>query len=369
MVAVRSAHLNQDEQFELDKWIASLGQEPGVAKRLKEVYLRAEAILEGNDQGPLLLWRGREMIEILITLSMDKATLVAAMLFPLVASGAYEREQFEEDFGKETIKLIDGVEEMAALGQLNITLEGSAASSQVDNVRRMLLAMVDDFRCVVIKLAERICNLIEVKKAPDEVRRAAAKECANIYAPLANRLGIGQLKWEIEDYAFRYQQPETYKQIAKQEAELKVRENRSRTGLDGNAKISEMKLRLAAESEHKNRLQQQLDDKEKIIQKTEMALDAKIQLLEAKEEIVENLREKLKDKSSSEKTSSCTQHLENVSAGNLTSDTLPSNKEQVQQMCQHYEGKIKLLNEEISELNKITNREEKKGVKLCCDLI
>ena len=222
MVAVRSAHLNQDEQFELDKWIASLGQEPGVAKRLKEVYLRAEAILEGNDQGPLLLWRGREMIEILITLSMDKATLVAAMLFPLVASGAYEREQFEEDFGKETIKLIDGVEEMAALGQLNITLEGSAASSQVDNVRRMLLAMVDDFRCVVIKLAERICNLIEVKKAPDEVRRAAAKECANIYAPLANRLGIGQLKWEIEDYAFRYQQPETYKQIAKQLSERRI---------------------------------------------------------------------------------------------------------------------------------------------------
>lgn len=222
MVAVRSAHLNQDEQFELDKWIASLEQEPKVAKRLKEVYLRGEAILEGNVQGPLLLWRGREMIEILITLSMDKATLVAALLFPLVTSGAYDREQFEEDFGKETIKLIDGVEEMAALGQLNVTMEGSAASTQVDNVRRMLLAMVDDFRCVVIKLAERIANLVEVKKAPEEVREAAAKECANIYAPLANRLGIGQLKWEMEDYAFRYQQPETYKQIAKQLSERRI---------------------------------------------------------------------------------------------------------------------------------------------------
>ncbi|MCG9581521.1 GTP diphosphokinase [Vibrio tubiashii] len=222
MVAVRSAHLNQDEQFELDKWISSLGQDPKVAKRLKEVYLQGEAVLQDNDQGQLLLWRGREMIEILITLSMDKATLVAALLFPLVSSGAYSREQFEEDFGKETIKLIDGVEEMAALGQLNVTLEGSTASSQVDNVRRMLLAMVDDFRCVVIKLAERICNLIEVKKAPDEVRRAAAQECTNIYAPLANRLGIGQLKWEIEDYAFRYQQPDTYKQIAKQLSERRI---------------------------------------------------------------------------------------------------------------------------------------------------
>ncbi|MEL7291263.1 MAG: GTP diphosphokinase [Pseudomonadota bacterium] len=222
MVAVRSAHLNQDEQFELDKWIDSLHQDPKVSKRLKEVYLKSEAILKDNDQGTLLLWRGREMIEILITLSMDKATLVAALLFPIVSSGAYPRAQFEEDFGKETIKLIDGVEEMAALGQLNVTLEGSAASSQVDNVRRMLLAMVDDFRCVIIKLAERIANLVEVKKAPDEVRRAAAQECANIYAPLANRLGIGQLKWEMEDYAFRYQQPETYKQIAKQLSERRI---------------------------------------------------------------------------------------------------------------------------------------------------
>ncbi|EPR7136713.1 GTP diphosphokinase [Vibrio vulnificus] len=222
MVAVRSAHLNQNEQFELESWVASLKQDAGVSKRLIEVYRHCQTILQGHEYAELLLWRGREMIEILVTLSMDKATLVAAQLFPLVSSGAFAREPLEEHYSKEIIKLIDGVDEMAAIGQLNITLEGSAASAQVDNVRRMLLAMVDDFRCVVIKLAERICNLIEVKKAPDEVRRAAAKECANIYAPLANRLGIGQLKWEIEDYAFRYQQPDTYKQIAKQLSERRI---------------------------------------------------------------------------------------------------------------------------------------------------
>ncbi|ELV8653649.1 GTP diphosphokinase [Vibrio vulnificus] len=222
MVAVRSAHLNQNEQFELESWVASLKQDAGVSKRLIEVYRHCQTILQGHEHAELLLWRGREMIEILVTLSMDKATLVSAQLFPLVSSGAFAREPLEEHYSKEIIKLIDGVDEMAAIGQLNITLEGSAASAQVDNVRRMLLAMVDDFRCVVIKLAERICNLIEVKKAPDEVRRAAAKECANIYAPLANRLGIGQLKWEIEDYAFRYQQPDTYKQIAKQLSERRI---------------------------------------------------------------------------------------------------------------------------------------------------
>ncbi|MGF1775307.1 GTP diphosphokinase [Vibrio nomapromontoriensis] len=222
MVAVRSAHLNPEEQFELASWIASLKQDKNIATRLKEVYTQCETLVEGNEQGSLLLWRGREMIEILITLSMDKATLITALLYPIVSNGLFDRELLEETYGKEILKMIDGVEEMAAIGQLNVTLEGSAASGQVDNVRRMLLAMVDDFRCVVIKLAERICNLREVKDEPDEVRIAAAKECANIYAPLANRLGIGQLKWEIEDYAFRYQHSITYKKIAKQLAERRI---------------------------------------------------------------------------------------------------------------------------------------------------
>lgn len=222
MVAVRSAHLNKDEQFELEAWVSALEQDSKTSKKLLAVYRQCEAHLHDREEAALLLWRGREMIEILITLSMDRATLIAAQLFPVVSSGYFEREELEEAYGKEIIKLIDGVEEMAAIGQLNVTLDSSSASGQVDNVRRMLLAMVDDFRCVVIKLAERICNLREVKDKPAEIRQTAAKECANIYAPLANRLGIGQLKWEIEDYAFRYQQADIYKQIAKQLSERRI---------------------------------------------------------------------------------------------------------------------------------------------------
>lgn len=134
MVAVRSAHLNPDEQFELDKWIASLHQDKSTASKLTDVYRQCETLLEGQAKGPLLLWRGREMIEILITLSMDRATLVAAQLFPIVSSGLFDREVLEETYGKGIVKLIDGVEEMAALGQLNVTLQGSEASEQVDNV-------------------------------------------------------------------------------------------------------------------------------------------------------------------------------------------------------------------------------------------
>lgn len=101
MVAVRSAHLNQNEQFELENWVASLGQEKSTASRLIEVYRDCQTILAGHEQAELLLWRGREMIEILITLSMDKATLVAAQLFPLVSSGAFNRELLEEKYSKE----------------------------------------------------------------------------------------------------------------------------------------------------------------------------------------------------------------------------------------------------------------------------
>lgn len=222
MVAVRGAHLKENEEFNLDEWISSLEQDTKTSNELIKVYQYCAQLLVDHESSVLLLWQGREMIEILNTLSMDKATLVAAQLYPLVANDLCDHDVLIEQHGKEVVKLVDGVVEMAAIGHLNATQDSSATSAQVDNIRRMLLSMVDDFRCVVIKLAERICNLREVKDEPDAIRRAAAKECANIYAPLANRLGIGQLKWEMEDYAFRYQHPDTYKKIAKQLSERRI---------------------------------------------------------------------------------------------------------------------------------------------------
>ncbi|KEY91480.1 GTP pyrophosphokinase [Candidatus Photodesmus blepharus] len=222
MVAIRSAHLNFNQQFHLDRWISSLEQDKDTAESLKEVYRHCEMLLFGHKDSELLLWRGREMIEILVTLSMDKVTLISAQLFPLASSGEFDREVFKKKYGKEIARLIDGVEKMAVIGQLDVILKGTEASRQVDSVRRMLLAMVEDFRCVIIKLAERIANLLEVKEAEDNVRQTASKECANIYAPLANRLGIGQLQWEIEDYVFRYQHPDIYKLIAEQLSERRI---------------------------------------------------------------------------------------------------------------------------------------------------
>lgn len=220
MVAIRGAHLNNNKEFVLERWVEGLAQEAVVSQALTEAYHYCQTL--GDEQTlAQSLWCGREMIEILVTLSMDKDTLLAALLFPMVEDGVLSLELLKERYGSNIAKLVEGVQEMAAIRHLNANNE-QATAAQVDNVRRMLLSMVDDFRCVVIKLAERITYLREVKNEPDEVRQAVAKECANIYAPLANRLGIGQLKWEIEDYAFRYQHATTYKQIAKQLAERRI---------------------------------------------------------------------------------------------------------------------------------------------------
>ena len=87
--------------------------------------------------------------------------------------------------------------------------------AQVDNLRKMLVAMIDDVRVALIKLAERTSAIRAVKDGPEDKRRKVAEEVFNIYAPLAHRLGIGHLKWELEDLAFRYMQPDAYKKIAR----------------------------------------------------------------------------------------------------------------------------------------------------------
>lgn len=216
MVAVRSAHLNTAGEFALDEWITSLGiVNPQSSERLADTWRYCEAVTRAHPDQALLLWRGIEMVEILSMLSMDNDTLRAALVFPLADADVVSEEKLEETFGKAIVSLVHGVRDMDAIRQLKATHNDSMASEQVDNVRRMLLAMVEDFRCVVIKLAERIAHLREMKDAPEDERVLAAKECTNIYAPLANRLGIGQLKWELEDFCFRYLHPDEYKRIAK----------------------------------------------------------------------------------------------------------------------------------------------------------
>src|SRR5690554_8210265 len=89
------------------------------------------------------------------------------------------------------------------------------AQSQVENLRKMLVTMIDDVRVVLIKLAERTCAIRAVKDAPEAKRYRVAREMFDIYAPLAHRLGSGRIKWELEDLSFRYLEPHKYKQDRK----------------------------------------------------------------------------------------------------------------------------------------------------------
>ncbi|QGX92256.1 GTP diphosphokinase [Tatumella sp. TA1] len=215
MVAVRSAHLNPAGEFAVEQWIESLHHiSAPTGQALSTCWSYCQEKTTDHPSQALLLSRGIEMVEILTMLSMDCDTLCAALIFPLANANVLDAEQIKTTYGDSILSLVNGVLDMDAIRQLKAIQNDSMASEQVDNIRRMLLAMVEDFRCVVIKLAERIAYLREMKDAPEDERVLAAKESTNIYAPLANRLGIGQLKWELEDYCFRYLHPEEYKRIA-----------------------------------------------------------------------------------------------------------------------------------------------------------
>jgi GTP pyrophosphokinase len=216
MVSVRQSHRKSLPSFQ--HWLDALNLPEKKAQALTHCWQLTSPLFEKDEfeQADKALLTAREMVEILAELNLDKDSLVAAMVCPLVHFKQLSLEQVATDYGETVAKLVSGVEQMAAIK----TLQSSSKKSQVDNqqienLRKMLLSMVDDIRAVVIKLAERVCYLRLIKNADEDIKVVAAKETSLIYAPLANRLGIGQLKWELEDISFRYLHPETYMQIAR----------------------------------------------------------------------------------------------------------------------------------------------------------
>ncbi len=162
--------------------------------------------------------------EILLSLNLDTPSLMAALLHDVVEDTDVTLEQLEQVFGSEVATLVDSVTKMKAFANLkpdrhgNIKKEGLKA----ENLRKLLLAMAKDVRVVMIKLADRLHNMRTLESLPPGKQKIIASETAEIYAPLANRLGIWQLKWELEDLAFRYLDEVNYKKIAKYIAERKV---------------------------------------------------------------------------------------------------------------------------------------------------
>jgi len=211
MVAVREGHL--DGEFDIDRWVGNFGLEMVQVADLKSLYITLANKAVDDEQASVLL-KAREMAEILQSMHMDLETLMTALIYPWYELDLLDSDSIIALAGDNVYGLLTNVAEMAAIK----TLHGQGrnlSGVQVDNLRRMLMAMVADVRAVVIKLAERVAYLREIKDHDEEVKVLAAREIADIYAPLANRLGIGQLKWELEDISFRYLHPTTYKKIAR----------------------------------------------------------------------------------------------------------------------------------------------------------
>jgi GTP pyrophosphokinase len=161
---------------------------------------------------------GLEMADILADLQLDQDAIIAATVYRSVRENKLSITEVATLFGDNVANLVNGVLRMAAIRLLrndtNNDVFGKQSEEQLDNVRKMLISMVDDVRIAIIKLAERTCAIRAVKNATEASKRKVAKEVADIYAPLAHRLGIGHIKWELEDLAFRYLRPNEYKNIA-----------------------------------------------------------------------------------------------------------------------------------------------------------
>lgn len=227
MVTVRRDIASHFDDASLEVWLASLkARLPNLQLEplRKACQLVQQSELDSNADDRVWHYAkgcydiGREMVDILVDLEAGTNTLVAAMLYRAVREGQLTIQQVEKQFGKACATMIEGVLRMAAMGSLLDPTQRNVLgqqSGQLDNVRKMLVAMIDDVSVALIKLAERTVILHAVKKEDDIRRLKVAREIFDIYAPLAHRLGIGQLKWELEDLSFRYLQPEAYHQIAK----------------------------------------------------------------------------------------------------------------------------------------------------------
>lgn len=209
------------------EWLEQLGAQVPVRDMdtLKRACARAEQCEKAGEAagtrwpyGKGCLAIGLEMADILASLGADTDVLPAAVLYRAVREGQLSLPEVEKEFGEPVARLIEGVLRMAAISTtLNPTRKAvlGQQDGQLDNVRRMLLAMVDDVRVALVKLAERTVIIRAVKEATPERQQKVAGEIFDIYAPLAHRLGVGQLKWELEDLSFRYLQPGAYKKIAR----------------------------------------------------------------------------------------------------------------------------------------------------------
>ena len=151
-----------------------------------------------------------EVSLVLADMKLDSTAISAGLLHDAIEDTPVTHEDVRREFGEQVVHIVEGVTKIDKIDM------ASREERQAENVRKMVLAMVDDIRVVLIKLADRLHNMRTLKHLPEERRQQVAKETLEIYAPLAHRLGMGKVRGELEDLSFRYVDPIGYEQVHKQ---------------------------------------------------------------------------------------------------------------------------------------------------------
>jgi len=182
----------------------------GDAELVRRAYAYAAEAHEGQRRvsgGPYIEHPAAVAL-LLAQLGMDPATIAAAMLHDVPEDTSRTNDDIRREFGDEIARLVEGVTKLSQFSGK------SSDEHQAENIRKMFLAMADDLRVVVIKLADRLHNMRTLGAMPIEKQHRIAKQTMEIYAPLAHRLGIWQIKWELEDLSFKYIEPDRYRELA-----------------------------------------------------------------------------------------------------------------------------------------------------------
>ncbi|HTW83701.1 MAG TPA: bifunctional (p)ppGpp synthetase/guanosine-3',5'-bis(diphosphate) 3'-pyrophosphohydrolase [Candidatus Sulfotelmatobacter sp.] len=181
---------------------------------LERVYDVADHAHEGQRRasGESYIAHPLAVADILADLEMDRATIAAAILHDVVEDTVITNEEVAEQFGVEIATLVDGVTKLTRIPYQ------SKEDAQVENLRKMFMAMAKDIRVIIIKLADRLHNMRTLSSLPPAKQQSIARETIEIYAPIAHRLGIWRVKWDLEDLSLRYLDADAYRDIAERVA-------------------------------------------------------------------------------------------------------------------------------------------------------
>lgn len=194
---------------------------------IERAFARASAAHEGQvrESGEPFITHCIETAQILADFHLEAVPIAAAILHDVLEDTTVTAESLRDEFGDEVARLVEGVTKLSTIGFADLTPvdpsdsrrrdRAKAQAIQAENLRKLFLAMADDIRVVLIKLADRVHNMRTLQALEPERRTRIARETMEIYAPLAARLGIWQVKWQLEDLAFRHLEPIVYRRISR----------------------------------------------------------------------------------------------------------------------------------------------------------